>query len=187
MARSKKSQAAADFAMSLQAPPTQAGLGVDIVEVERMRAILRRTPSFKHKVFSEDECAYCDSKADPAMSYAARFAAKEAVLKALGCGFSQGIGLRDVEVAVDENGKPEAKLYRRAMELYEEKDVREMALSLSHTSSDAIACAIALTEGSAVRPQEKVDSMTELARNFKEARGMLDDIDSAASAETEAE
>lgn len=187
MARSKKSQAAADFAMSLQVPPTQAGLGVDIVEVERMRAILRRTPSFKHKVFSEDECAYCDSKADPAMSYAARFAAKEAVLKALGCGFSQGIGLRDVEVAVDENGKPEAKLYRRAMELYEEKDVREMALSLSHTSSDAIACAIALTEGSAVRPQEKVDSMTELARNFKEARGMLDDIDSAASAETEAE
>ena len=178
MARSKKAQAAADFAMSLQVPVSQAGLGVDIVEVDRMRKILSRTPSFKHKVFSEDECAYCDSKADPATSYAARFAAKEAVLKALGCGFSQGIGVQDVEVVLEESGKPTVKLYRNAQELFDESGIREIALSLSHTSTDAIACAIALTEGSVVKPQEKVDSMTELARNFKEARGMLDSIDS---------
>lgn len=177
MARSKKAQAAADFAMSLQAPPSQAGLGVDIVEIDRMRKILKRTPSFARRSFSDAECEYCDSKADPAMSYAARFAAKEAILKALGCGFSDGIGLHDVEVGVEESGKPFALLHGRAQERFDEREVQEIALSLSHTSTDAIACAIALTEGSAVKPQEKVDSMVELARNFKEARAMLDDID----------
>lgn len=177
MARSKKAEAAANFAMSLQVPPNQAGLGVDIVEIDRMREILQRTPTFKKRIFSEGEITYCDSKADPAMSFAARFAAKEAVLKALGCGFSQGVGYRDVEVALDDNGRPFPVLHAKAMELYEEADVNEIALSLSHTENNAIACAIALTPGSAVRPQEKVDSMTELARNFKEARRMLDDID----------
>lgn len=180
MARSIKAQAAADFAMSLQVTPTQAGLGVDIVEIDRMRKILKRTPSFARRSFSESECAYCDAKADPAMSYAARFAAKEAILKALGCGFSEGIGLHDVEVGVEENGKPFAMLHGRAQERFDEQEFKEIALSLSHTSTDAIACAIALTEGSLVKPQEKVDSMTELARNFKEARAMLDDIDDMA-------
>ncbi len=176
MPRSKKAQAAADFTMSLEVPGNQAGLGVDIVEINRMREILRRTPSFASKVFSAAECAYCDTKADPAASYAARFAAKEAVLKALGCGFAEGVGYHDVEVGLEESGRPFAKLYKKALEIYERKGIQEIALSLSHTSSDAIACAIALTEGSAVKPQDKVDSMTELARKFKEARSMLDDI-----------
>lgn len=176
MARSKKAQAAADFAMSVNVPDSQAGLGVDIVEIEKMRAILGRTPAFASRNFSEEEQAYCDAKADPAKSYAARFAAKEAVLKALGCGFSQGIGPKDVEVAIADGGRPEAVLHGRAKALAGEKGVVEIALSLSHTATDAIACAIAMTEGSQVRPQESTDSMAVLAKDFKEARKMLDDI-----------
>ena len=73
------------------------GLGVDIVEIERMRRILDRTPSFAHKVFTDAEQDYCNRKGNPATHYAARFAAKEAVCKALGTGIlASGIGMRDV-------------------------------------------------------------------------------------------
>ena len=86
------------------------GLGVDIVEIERMRKILKRSPAFARKVFSAEECRYCDATAQPAVHYATRFAAKEAVLKALGTGFSQGIGARDVEVRRTSKGRPYAVL-----------------------------------------------------------------------------
>ena len=78
------------------------GLGVDIVEIERMRRILDRTPSFAHKVFTDAEQDYCNREGNPATHYAARFAAKEAVCKALGTGIlASGIGMRDVEVVRD--------------------------------------------------------------------------------------
>ena len=86
------------------------GLGVDIVEIERMRKILKRSPAFARKVFSAEERRYCDATAQPAVHYATRFAAKEAVLKALGTGFSQGIGARDVEVRRTSKGRPYAVL-----------------------------------------------------------------------------
>ena len=75
----------------------QVGLGVDIVEIARVRRILERTPSFRERVFSEEERAYCDAAANPEVHYATRFAAKEAVVKALGTGFTRGIGVRDIE------------------------------------------------------------------------------------------
>ena len=75
------------------------GLGVDIVEIERMRKILKRSPAFARKVFSCEECCYCDATSQPEVHYATRFAAKEAVLKALGTGFSEGIGVRDAQNA----------------------------------------------------------------------------------------
>ena len=71
------------------------GMGVDIVEIARMRDILARTPSFASRVFSEAERAYCEETAAPEAHFATRFAAKEAVLKALGTGFSSGIGVRE--------------------------------------------------------------------------------------------
>lgn len=74
------------------------GLGVDIVEIARMKKILERTPSFARKVFSCEECCYCEDTAMPEVHFATRFAAKEAVVKALGCGFTRGIGVRDIEV-----------------------------------------------------------------------------------------
>ncbi len=155
------------------------GLGVDIVEIERMRKILKRSPAFAHKVFSAEECRYCDATAQPAVHYATRFAAKEAVLKALGTGFSQGIGVRDVEVRRTSKGRPYAVLSGRAKQVAQSLGVRELPLSLSFTHTDAVACAMAITEGSVRAQQERRDPMEELARQFKEARTMLDDLDAA--------
>ena len=158
------------------------GLGVDIVEIERMRKILKRSPAFARKVFSAEECRYCDATAQPAVHYATRFAAKEAVLKALGTGFSQGIGARDVEVRRTSKGRPYAVLTGRAKQVAQALGVRELPLSLSYTHTDAVACAMAITEGSVRAQQERRDPMEELARQFKEARTTLDDLDAAAPA-----
>ena len=154
----------------------QVGLGVDIVEIARMKAILARTPSFARRVFSEEERAYCDGKATPETHYATRFAAKEAVLKALGTGFSSGIRPRDVEVRRSSKGRPYAVLHGAAKEVAQTRGVRELPISLSYTHTEAVACAMAITEGSVRATQERVDPMADLAQRFKEARGMLDEI-----------
>lgn len=152
------------------------GLGVDIVEVARMKQILKRSPGFAKRVFSEDECAYCDSTANPATHYALRFAAKEAVVKALGTGFSQGIGVRDIEVRRLPSGRPAVRLSGKAREVADRLGVREMPLSLSYTHSDAVACAMAITRTSDEAAAARKDPMEELTRQFKETRGMLDDL-----------
>ena len=152
------------------------GLGVDIVEVERMRRLLERTPSFAKRVYSADERAYCDSKANAATHYALRFAAKEAVVKALGTGFSEGIGVRDIEVERAKNGKPSVKLSGRALEVAREQGVREISISLSYTHTDAVACAMAVTDASIRESEKRKDPMEELARKFKETRGILDEL-----------
>lgn len=155
----------------------QVGLGVDIVEIERMRRILERTPNFKHKVYSEEERAYCESKVAPEVHYATRFAAKEAVLKALGTGFSEGIKPRDIEVVRNKKGKPSVVLHGRAKEVSKEYGVIELPLSLSYTHSEAVACAMAITAESVRVAEERVDPMEELAKQFKEARTLLDEMD----------
>lgn len=152
------------------------GLGVDIVEIERMAAILKRNPNFAKHVFSEAEQAYCNKKANAATHYALRFAAKEAVVKALGTGIAEGIGVLDIEVERASNGRPSVRLYRRAREIAEAQGVRDLSLSLSYTHTDAVACAMAIT-GAALKASEKrKDPMDELARQFKETRGILDDL-----------
>ena len=153
------------------------GLGVDIVEIARMRRILERTPSFREKVFSEEERSYCESTANPEVHYATRFAAKEAVLKALGTGFSRGIANHDVEVRRNAKGRPFVVLHGRAKEVADEQSVRELPLSLSYTHTDAVACALAITEESVRAQEERVNPMEELAKQFKEARSLLDEMD----------
>lgn len=155
----------------------QVGLGVDIVEIARVKRILQRTPNFRERVFSEDERAYCDATANPEVHYATRFAAKEAVVKALGTGFSCGIGVRDIEVRRNTKGRPYVVLHGRAKEIAAEQGVRELPLSLSFTHTDAVACAMAITEDSLRAAEKRVDPMEELARQFKEARTMLDEMD----------
>lgn len=155
----------------------QVGLGVDIVEIARMKAILERTPSFATRVFSEDERAYCDATAAPEVHYATRFAAKEAVVKALGTGFSRGIGVRDIEVKRNTKGRPYAILSGRAKEVAREQGVLELPISLSFTHAEAVACAMAITEDSVRVAEKRVDPMEELAKQFKEARSMLDELD----------
>ena len=180
MVRSKKAQAAIDDALSISQAQSSVGLGVDLVEVDRMERILARTPSFKAKVFSEGERVYCDRQKRPAMHYAARFAAKEAVVKALGCGFTDGVSVRDVEVRRSPAGRPEAVLSGRAQEVAQEQGVTEIPLSLSHTRTDAIACAMALNADAAKKQVAKVSAADELARRFKETRSLLDEIDAPA-------
>lgn len=152
------------------------GLGVDIVEIERMRSILERSPRFSERVFSPEERAYCDAKANPATHYALRFAAKEAVVKALGTGFAEGIGVRDIEVERMRSGRPTVKLHGRALEVAEAQGVRDLSLSMSYTHTDAVACAMAITESSVSASEKRKDPMEELARQFKETRKMLDDL-----------
>lgn len=166
------------------------GLGVDIVEINRMRRILDRTPSFARKVFTEDEQAYCNKKASPATHYAARFAAKEAVSKALGTGLYVG-GLKPnmIEVARDSKGKPIAVLHGRARELADELGVLDVPLSLTYTHDVAVANAVAITRSSQIERERRRDIKAELGARFKEVRGMLDDLGEgtakAASAATE--
>ncbi len=156
--------------------PSIAGLGVDIVEIERMRAALRRRPALKERLFSDTERAYCDRKNKPEIHYAMRFAAKEAVLKALGTGF-RGMRFKDVEVMRDESGRPIPRLYGRAAEVARERGVLEMHLSLSFTHTTAVASAVAITEGARPKPpEEHPDPMAQLAASFKEAKAMLDEI-----------
>lgn len=153
------------------------GLGVDIVEIDRMRRILDRTPSFARKVFTDEEQAYCNKKASPATHYAARFAAKEAVCKALGTGIlTQGVRMRDVEVVRDSRGKPAVALHGRAREIADEQGVIDVPLSLTYTHSVAVANAVAITEASQVEKEKRRDVKAELAQQFKDMRGMLDDL-----------
>ena len=152
------------------------GLGVDIVEIDRMREALKRRPRMKERLFSEEEREYCDKRNKPEIHYAMRFAAKEAVLKALGTGFS-GMRFRDVEVVRDERGRPIPKLSGKAAEVAEAAGVVEMHLSLSYTHANAVASAVAITEQ--MRPQKPVELETpeqRLAASFKDARSLLDDV-----------
>lgn len=154
----------------------QVGLGVDIVEIERMKRILGRTPRFRERVFTEGERAYCDKKPASEVHYATRFAAKEAVVKALGTGFSQGISPRDIEVKRNAKGRPYVALSGKARQVADAAGVRELPISLSFTHAEAVACAMAITEDSVRAAEQRVDPMAELAQQFKEARSMLDEI-----------
>ncbi|MBE0476827.1 MAG: holo-ACP synthase [Coriobacteriia bacterium] len=159
------------------------GLGVDIVEIARMREALERRPRLRERLFSAEERAYCDSRTRPEVHYAMRFAAKEAVLKALGTGFS-GMRFTDVEVVRDDRGRPAPRLSGRAAEVAEELRVLEMHLSLSFTHSNAVASAVALTEAHRVAPEDgPEDPLAALASSFREARAMLDEVGSPAADE----
>jgi len=105
-----------------------------------VRETIARTPRFAERVFTEAERAYCESRgAVAAQHYAARFAAKEAALKALQTGWSGGIAWQDVEVAAQESGAPIVLFHGRALELYEATGANAAHISISHTTQHAIA------------------------------------------------
>ena len=120
--------------------------GIDLCEVERIRRAVEGTPGFVDRVFTEGERAYCRSQADPAMHYAARFAAKEAALKALGIGLG-GIGvtrsLQDVEVVRD-GGPPRLRLAGKPGRVAAGLGIRATSLSLTHTKEHAVASVVML-------------------------------------------
>lgn len=155
------------------------GSGVAIVEVARMKAVLQRTPQFARRVFSAEECTFCERHELPEVPYALRFAAKSAVMKALGVGYEDGVGVRDVEVRLNAKGRPVVALSGRARCAAQDLGVVDLPLSLSFTHTDAVACAIAITRASQKAAEERVDPKEELARSFKEARALLDELDAA--------
>src|SRR5260370_25506007 len=115
-------------------------IGIDIIEVRRVRETIERTPRFAERVFTEAERAYCESHSVvAAQHYAARFAAKEAALKALHTGWSGGIGWQDVEVSAKESGAPVMLYHGRARELYEQTGATTAHLSIAHTTEHAVA------------------------------------------------
>lgn len=122
--------------------------GVDIVETDRLeKSFSLKGDIFRNKVFTEKEIEYCEAKkAGKYQSYAARFAAKEAVSKALGTGISGGIGLKDIEVSKDANGRPGVLLSGKAKAVFEEMQGTDISLSLSHCKSYAVAYCIILTK-----------------------------------------
>ncbi|KPL00245.1 MAG: hypothetical protein AMJ91_05085 [candidate division Zixibacteria bacterium SM23_73_3] len=120
------------------------GLGVDMVEVGRIKKALDRWGErFLRRIFTSQERSYCKRKAHPEQSLAARFAAKEAALKAIGTGLSGGIRWTDVEIANDQKGKPEMRLGEKITQRIGKKKI---LISISHTREFAIAFAILVGE-----------------------------------------
>ena len=116
------------------------GIGVDLMEIQRMRFMLEKWGErFYQKVFTAEEIAYCQSRSRPYFSFAARFAAKEAFAKALGTGIGEACGWKDVFVRVNASGSPEIGLSDR---LRKRLAGRRVFLSLSHTQSMAIAMVV---------------------------------------------
>ena len=119
------------------------GIGIDAVEVERFRRALARTPRLADRLFSGDEREYANRQRDPSQRLAARFAAKEAVMKAMGVGLG-AFRFRDVEVVRADSGAPDLRLSGKAAALAEERGITEWRVSLTHTHSVAEAVAVAL-------------------------------------------
>ena len=116
------------------------GSGIDIAEVPRIaETIERHGQRFLHRVFTEGEIAYCDSKANRIERYAARFAAKEAGMKAIGTGWSHGVRWKDIEVCRQPSGRPTLAFHGKAAEFASRLGTANIALSLSHTAEQAIA------------------------------------------------
>lgn len=121
------------------------GIGIDVIEIARIRAALehpRTGARFRARVFTADEALYCGRRRNPYDSYAVRFAAKEASMKALGRGFGEGIGWQDIEVTRGE-GPPRIRLAGAALLRAEALGVRRLHLSLSHSGDIAVAYVIA--------------------------------------------
>jgi holo-[acyl-carrier protein] synthase len=116
------------------------GIGVDLVEVERIQHSLDRFGErFMKRVFTEGEIAYCQSMRFPAYHFAARFAAKEAVSKAFGTGIGKAMGWRDIDVHKKETGEPFLVLHGGADNLARDRNMKSSWISLSHTDHHAMA------------------------------------------------
>lgn len=115
-------------------------IGTDIIEIERIKeALLRSGDRFRNRIFTEVEIRYCESLSVPYPSYAARFAAKEAAMKALGTGWRAGVRWRDIEVVRERGGAPSLRLSGRALERFQQIGAKRAHLSLSHSRDLAIA------------------------------------------------
>ena len=120
------------------------GSGIDVCEVDRIQTAIQSSYGRRlvERVFTQLEIAYAESKANKFERYAARFAAKEAGMKALGTGWRGGLSWRDLEVANLPSGRPTLRLSGKAAEIAEQLGVRQISLSLTHTAAQALAVVI---------------------------------------------
>lgn len=121
-----------------------AGLGIDMIEVERVAEKISKESGFRELVFSEKEIAYCERKTDRFIHYAARFAAKEAFFKAMGTGWAEGTAFNEVEIINNEAGQPGIFLLGATKESIASHGIIKISLSLSHLK--AIASAVVIIE-----------------------------------------
>jgi len=117
------------------------GIGIDIIKVERMKAAVERWgEKFLKRVFTESEIAYASKKKDPYLSLAVRFAAKEALIKALG--LTETVSLADIEVESSAHGRPSIKVNGRLAELFSRNSFQCAHVSLSHEREYGVACVV---------------------------------------------
>lgn len=117
-------------------------IGIDIIEIDEVKGSISRSKRFVERVFTDSERKYCDSKENKYQHYAARFAAKEAVMKALGTGWDKGIQWKQIEIQNNTEGKPKAVLYGKAKELIGLLNVDKIYISISHNVKSTIAMVI---------------------------------------------
>jgi holo-[acyl-carrier protein] synthase len=115
-------------------------IGIDLIEIERVRRALHRYPRFRERCFTEAERAYCDSRPNPAESYAGRFAGKEAVGKALGIGVARAFAWKDIEIVG--RPKPSVRLSGRVRTWAEQLNAGTIDVSMSHSRELANAVAV---------------------------------------------
>ena len=128
----------------MDAPGSRVSIGSDIVEVARVERLITKYERAERRLFTEAEIDYCRARRNWHEHMAARFAAKEAVLKALGTGLGPGMRWTDVEVVNEDNGRPVVRLSGEVAAFAERQGVRQLELSLSHTSGLALAQALAV-------------------------------------------
>ena len=119
------------------------GIGNDLVDLDRFREVLQRTPTIVGRVFTEDEQRYARLRRDPTERFGARFAAKEATMKALGVGLGEVV-MVDIEVVRAESGAPSLQLHGTAAAMAAERGVKRWLLTISHTDHLAQAIVVAL-------------------------------------------
>jgi len=138
-ARLSKSQIA-NYKLTINNASMILGTGVDIAEVPRIRQSIERFGDrFLRRIFTEGEIRYCERRARRFESYAARFAAKEAAMKALGTGWSRGVRWRDIEVVRPKGQRPTIQFHGEAAAIAAKLGTKNIALSLTHTSEEALA------------------------------------------------
>jgi holo-[acyl-carrier protein] synthase len=121
------------------------GVGIDVIQNSRIRESVEKFGSrFLNRLYTETEIAYCGKCADPAIHYAARFAAKEAAFKALGTGWAAGVKWKDIEVQRLPSGKPELHLYDEALARAQSLGASRFHVSLTH--DQLVSCAVVLFE-----------------------------------------
>ncbi|MDH7577918.1 MAG: holo-ACP synthase [Bacillota bacterium] len=130
------------------------GIGIDVIEIDRMEKALARQPRLRERLFSPREIMYCLGKSHPAASFAARFAAKEAVRKACGTGEGEVMHWREIEIIL-EGGSPCIHLAQKAARLASRQGVKNLLVSLTHSRD--YACAVVLALGG---PQDSPEGLT---------------------------